>query len=215
MCGRFTISKNPSSIGDRFGVLFDESLTNRLDVRPSQDVPAVLIKEDLRRGEGLRWGLVPHWAKDEKVGYGMINAREETLLEKPSFKKLIATAEGRCLIVADGFYEWMKAEDPKQKKMPMRYGIDGDELFSFAGLWTTWTSPDGATIDSCTIITTPANDLVSAVHDRMPSILSDRESEVAWLDMAVDGSAAKSLLGPIDSGRMYARAAEDPARAIR
>ncbi len=209
MCGRFTINKDPSTIGDRFGVLFNEGLANRLNVKPSQQVPTVLLREGSRCGEGLRWGLVPHWAKDEKVGNRMINARAETLLEKPSFRDLVASAEGRCLIVADGFYEWMKAEGPKQKKTPMRYGLEGDKLFSIAGLWTTWTSHHGERVDSCTIITTTANDLVSAVHDRMPTILSDNESESAWLDATVDGDAATSLLGPLDSSLMYARVAED------
>lgn len=209
MCGRYSIKADPGRIGDRFGVLFDESLTGRFDVRPSQQVPVVFISDDRRCGEGIRWGLVPSWSKDERIGHKMINARAETLLEKRSFKPLVSTAKNRCLIVADGFYEWMKPEDPKQKKTPMYFGLDGNEPFSFAGLWTTWTSARGETVASCTIITTVANALVAKVHDRMPVIFSEPSSEEVWLDSNVSGEEATNLLEPADSSLMYTRVADE------
>ncbi len=209
MCGRYSINADPGKIGERFGVLFEDSQTRRHNVKPSEDVPAVVLREGQRCAERLRWGLIPEWADDEKVGYKMINARAETILEKKSFRDLVSTAEHRCLIVADGFYEWMKPEDPKQKKTPMRYGLVGDELFSFAGLWSTWSSPSGEEIGSCTIITTGANDLVMAVHDRMPVVLPDRSSEAAWLDSDAGGQEVSGLLVPLRARDMHVRVAEE------
>ena len=127
-----------------------------------------------------RWGLVPFWAKDLKVGYKMINARNDRLLESKAYAPLVKKSKNRCLIVADGFYEWLKAEKPKEPRQPVRFTVDGGEPFAFAGL-TVSREWEGEPLTSCTIITTDANDVVSRVHDRMPVILPNEEAEQAWL----------------------------------
>lgn len=209
MCGRYSITAKPQDVGDRFGVLFDDLATERVNVRPTQRVPAVVLDGEDRRGATLRWGLIPHWAKEESIGSRMINARAETLLEKTSFKDLVRSARHRCLIVADGFYEWARPDDPGQRRAPMRFSLKGDELFAFAGLWTTWSSPVGKDIGTCTIITTESNTLVQKVHDRMPVILANAEAESAWLDTSVDGVGACNLLTPLDSSHMSVRPATE------
>ena len=135
----------------------------------------------------MRWGLVPRWAKDLKVGYRMINAKTETLTRSRAYAPLVGKFRHRCLIVADGFYEWMKAEDPKQPRQPWRFTVDGGEPFAFAGICTRkeWEDPEDRGFDdgwlySCTIVTTTPNEVV-AVHDRMPAILPSAEAEEAWL----------------------------------
>ena len=128
----------------------------------------------------LRWGLIPSWAKEEAIGNRMINARAETIAEKPSFKR--ALQKRRCLVIADGFYEW-KAEG--KKKTPMFIALRSRAPFGFAGLWEIWKAPSGEAIHSCTIITTTPNKLMESIHNRMPVILP-REAETAWLDRTVD-----------------------------
>ena len=147
-----------------------------------------------------RWGLVPHWAKDPKAGARMINARAETLAEKSAYRPLLA--KGRCLILADGFYEWRL--DPDGKKRPVRYTLDGGEPFGFAGLWTGWRDPEsGEWLRTCTIITTTANELVAPVHDRMPVILP-RGVEDAWLDRDVAGRGGADAAAPYPAEHMHA-----------
>ena len=161
---------------------------------PTQNVP-VILNHQLSM---FRWGLIPYWAKDPSTGHKMINARAETIDEKPSFKHSLQRK--RCLIVADGFYEWKK-EGPT--KRPHRITLKNKELFGFAGLWDTWKSPDGD-INSCTIITTTPNELMAGIHNRMPVILS-RDAECAWLDQGIAGwEALKSLLIPYPAEYMLA-----------
>jgi putative SOS response-associated peptidase YedK len=151
-----------------------------------------------RMGE-LKWGLIPEWAKDEKIAYRTLNARAETLLEKPAFK--IPFQRKRCLIPADSFYEWKKTKTGKQ---PMRIMLKSKELFSFAGLFDTWAAPDGTKISTCTIITTTPNELVAEMHDRMPVILR-REDEAVWLDRSIrDIELLGSLLKPYPAEHMLA-----------
>jgi putative SOS response-associated peptidase YedK len=139
----------------------------------------------------MQWGLIPSWAKDPSIGNKMINARAETLTEKPSFKRLIG--KRRCLVVADGFYEWAKQG---RGKMPMRFVLKSGEPFAFAGLWDRWKKPDGGPLDSFTIITTQANDLLKPIHDRMPVILGEGDEEI-WLDPKVaDSIRLVSVLKP-------------------
>jgi putative SOS response-associated peptidase YedK len=164
-----------------------------------QQVMAIIHDGEHNRMGELRWGLVPSWAKDEKIAGKMINARSETLLEKPAFKKLIHRK--RCLIPADGFYEWKKEGTAKQ---PMRIVLKDRQLFGMAGLYDTWMREDGAKISTCTIITTAPNRLMEPIHDRMPVILR-QEDEPVWLNRNnQDAGQLMSLLKPYDDHEMSA-----------
>ena len=149
----------------------------------------------------MRWGLVPRWAKDLKVGYRMINAKTENLTKSKAYGPLVGKFRHRCLIVADGFYEWMKAEDPKQPRQPWRFTVDGGEPFAFAGICTRKEWEDDW-LYSCTIITTTPNEVVKPVHDRMPVILPSAEAEQAWLGTDLSAEDAVSMCVPLDPGRM-------------
>jgi putative SOS response-associated peptidase YedK len=175
MCGRFTLTVDIATVARAFQVEPTLQTEPRYNVAPTQQVVTVLCDETKHLAL-LRWGLIPSWAKDESIGNKMINARAETLAEKPSFKRLLTSK--RCLVVADGFYEWKKEG---RSKTPMYFTLKSKEPFAFAGLWDTWHSPDGEPIRTCTLITTQPNDLVSPVHDRMPAILTPDLRE-EWLD---------------------------------
>ena len=171
----------------------------RYNIAPTQDVLAVRNDGDGNRADMMRWGLVPSWAKDPKIGSRMINARAETLSERPSFRA--AYRRRRCLIVADSFYEWKREG---RNRTPMRIMLESEEPFAFAGLWETWKRPDDSWMLSCTIVTTAANEMVSEIHDRMPVIL-DHDVESVWLDPDLDDTSALSdLLVPYPSDLMKA-----------
>ena len=181
MCGRFTLTTDLEPLEERF--LFrakDLSSKPRYNIAPSQPVFTVIRDEKGNRAGFLRWGLIPSWAKNAEIGNRMINARAETMAEKPSFRR--ALQKRRCLILADGFYEWRQEG---KKKTPLFISLASREPFAFAGLWETWRPPDGEPIHSCTIITTTPNSLMEPIHNRMPVILS-REAEALWLDRTVD-----------------------------
>src|SRR3954447_4101499 len=197
----------------------------RFNVAPTQEILVVRAspeQEEAERGEReaqlMRWGLVPVWAKDLKVGYRMINAKTENLTKSRAYGPLVGKFRHRCLIVADGFYEWMKAEDPKQPRQPWRFTVDGGEPFAFAGLCTRkeWGDPEERGVDpdgylySATLITTTPNAVVKPVHDRMPAILSGPEAGAAWLDPRLSTEEAIAMCGPLDPGRM-AGAPANPA----
>ncbi|HVS99244.1 MAG TPA: SOS response-associated peptidase [Solirubrobacterales bacterium] len=189
----------------------------RFNVAPTQEILVVRSspeEAEAERGERearlMRWGLVPVWAKDLKVGYRMINAKVENLQTSKAYGPLVGKFRHRCLIVADGFYEWMKAEDPKQPRQPWRFTVDGGEPFAFAGLCTRkqWddreergVDPDGY-LYSATIITTTPNAVVKPVHDRMPAILATPEAEAAWLDPRLGTEEAIAMCAPLDPARM-------------
>lgn len=200
MCGRFTLVADPEKVMNRFQlqeIPFD--LKPRYNIAPGQPIPVILDDSGRRRIGPLRWGLVPAWASDEKIGYKMINARAETLLEKPAFRRLFERK--RCIIPADGFYEWKQMDRGKQ---PMRITMKNGEPFAFAGLFDTWTRPDGERLHTCTIITTRPNQVVADIHDRMPVILRP-EDEDLWLDREkYDPDLLQSLLVPYDAGQMRA-----------
>jgi putative SOS response-associated peptidase YedK len=182
----------------RFGLDERVELRRRFNVAPTDDVAAVTTDREGRpRGDALRWGLVPFWAEDPKIGSRMINARAESVMEKPAFRD--AFASRRCLILADGFYEWQRRDGSKRPWWITR--ADG-EPFAFAGLWATW-RPKGADgvepLRSCTIITTTASAAVAPLHDRMPVILPS-EAEAAWLDPATSPARLLELLVPLDPG---------------
>lgn len=183
-------------MSDRFGVLFEGHEGDRSNIRPSEDVPAVVDADGSRRAVYLRWGLVPSWAKDASTGYKIINARAETLLEKRCFSGLVESSESRCLIPADGFYEWKASEAPGRHKQPYLITLPGREIFSFAGLWTRWKGDGEQEVLSCTIITVEPNSYVSPIHDRMPAILVDEEAEERWLSAEERGRSVTGLLGP-------------------
>jgi putative SOS response-associated peptidase YedK len=174
MCGRFTLAgAAPAELRARFPLGESLEIRERFNVAPGDDIVTVMTdKEGAPRGELLRWGLVPHWAKDEKVGYKMINARLETLAERPAFREA-----RHCLVIADGFYEWQQLPDRKQPCWITR--ADG-EPFAFAGLWTTRRRDDGTQLRSCSIVTTAAFESLAPVHDRMPVILTP-SGEDPWL----------------------------------
>jgi putative SOS response-associated peptidase YedK len=180
MCGRFTLTTDLDDLAERFSFSTTKlSFKPRYNIAPSQQVLTVIDAEERRAGL-LRWGLIPSWAKDPSMGDRMINARAETVAEKPSFRR--ALQKRRCLVLADGFYEW-KAEG--KKKAPMYITLKNHKPFGFAGLWETWKSPEGETIHSCTIITTTPNALMESIHNRMPVILP-RAAEAAWLDRSIE-----------------------------
>lgn len=190
MCGRFNLYSSIEDLLERFDLINWEmiELSPRYNIAPSQEVLAIVEGESGHRGGFLRWGLVPSWANDPKIGYKMINARAETIDEKPSFKRLLARR--RCLIIADGFYEWKKEGN---RKTPYHIYLKDRQPFAFAGLWDRW-NQDGEMIQSCTIITTEANELMKDIHDRMPVILT-KESQKVWLDRSLqDEKQLKSLL---------------------
>jgi putative SOS response-associated peptidase YedK len=192
MCGRYTLATDLKKVADRFGAPMpgDEWATSvplRYNIAPTQSV--IVVGDDGKRYmKQMRWGLIPSWAKDPSVGNRMINARAETLAEKPAFRA--ALKKRRCLIPADGFFEWQKLGKVKQ---PVRIVLKSREPFGFAGLWEHWTSPEGEEVLSCTIITTEANDLLKSVHDRMPVILTP-EAEAVWLDPKIQDPERLLLL---------------------
>lgn len=200
MCGRFTIVAEAGLLIQRFGIeAIPFEWRPLYNVAPGQPIPAIIEDRGQRRIGQLRWGLVPSWAQDEKIGYKMINARDETLREKPAFRRLLERK--RCLIPADGFYEWKKTGN---KKQPMRITMRDGQPFAFAGLFDTWIAPDGQRLHTCTIITTRPNEVVAEIHDRMPVILR-RQDESIWLDRdRTDVDLLQSLLAPYDAGGMRA-----------
>ncbi len=190
MCGRFVSTQQPEALAAFFGATFEgEPLSTSHNVAPTNDVYGVVQgADDLRHIEVFQWGLVPSWAKDVKIGSKMINARAETVGEKPSFKPLLR--RHRVILPMDGFYEWQATE--QRAKTPMFiHRADGD-LLAVAGLWTTWRDPamgsEAPWLHSCTLITTAANATMAPVHDRMPVIL-ERDDWATWLDRSVDDPA--------------------------
>ena len=204
MCGRYSITTPVEGLRQLF--LFEEvpNLAPRYNVAPTQEVPTVRHEADSEGGSGrhlrmLRWGLIPSWAKDRKIAYKTINARAETVAEKPSFRS--AFRRRRCLILADGFYEWRKEGDGKQ---PYRIVMADRQPFAMAGLWESWRDPeDKSVIESCTIIVTDANDHLRRLHHRMPVILAPGDHE-AWLAAGTDEAQLQSLLKPFEAAPMAA-----------
>ncbi len=178
MCGRFTITLAADEVHEQLELgELPHDWQPRYNVAPSQPVAAVLDAAS-REVEWLRWGLIPFWAKDMDIGNRLINARSETVTEKPSFRQ--AFAQRRCLILADGFYEWQRSKEKKGPSVPYHFHRKDRAPFAFAGLWERWRNPEGGELRSCTILTTAANGVVAPVHDRMPVMLSGADLW-AWL----------------------------------
>ncbi|MES1040906.1 SOS response-associated peptidase [Peribacillus simplex] len=201
MCGRFTLFTDIEEIKDRFDIQgsFDEEYQFSYNIAPSQSVLSVINDGARNRLGYLRWGLIPFWAKDEKVGYKMINARAETIAEKASFRN--AYMRKRCLIIADSFYEWKKTPE---RKIPMRIKLKNHAPFGMAGIWESWKSPEGISVYSCSVITTVPNELMTSIHDRMPVILKP-EDEKDWLNPTNNDPAyLQQYLKSFDSEQMEA-----------
>jgi putative SOS response-associated peptidase YedK len=178
MCGRYRLVRRKEILAEVFDAGTDVDWAPRYNVAPTQDVPVVRqnATQPTRSLSLMRWGLIPFWAKDPKVGYKMINARAETIAEKPAFREPLQSR--RCLVPADGFYEWAKKA---KMKVPYCFALADDSTFAFAGIWDRWKDPWGEQLPTCSIVTTSANPLVSEVHDRMPVILEPSNYDL-WLD---------------------------------
>lgn len=193
MCGRYSLFHLPEFIAE-YQLALPGLMKPRYNIAPSQPVPAIVANDGGLEVRELRWGLIPFWSKD--ASNRLINARAETVDEKPSFKQSFAAR--RCLVPADGFYEWKK-EGPR--KQPYRITLTDRTVFCFAGLWGSWRSPGGEGINSFTIITTAANEVIRPIHNRMPVVLT-RYDESVWLDRDADHQTLKNMLQPYDSDLM-------------
>ena len=201
MCGRFTQTASPEVIAQQFHLTDPPLFTSRYNIAPSQPIAAIRIDPDTatRTLVMLRWGLIPSWAKDPKIGHQCINAKAETVAEKPSFRS--AFKKRRCLVIATGFYEWQIHGRAKQ---PMWIGLRSQQPFAFAGLWEHWTPAEGEPLETCTIITTEPNDLMAPIHNRMPVILSPTSYD-QWLDPTFQQVASlNALLRPYPSTALTA-----------
>jgi putative SOS response-associated peptidase YedK len=199
MCGRYTLASPTERLAEEFGVdAASIELAPNYNVAPTQQVAAVVDEGGQRRLEVLRWGLIPPWADDPGIGSRMINARSETAPGKPSFRR--AFRERRCLIPADGFYEWQRTNGAKQ---PYYIHMEEGRPFAFAGLWESWSKGGEGEVRTCTILTTGANALVGEVHDRMPVILA-RDAYDVWLDPASERDELTGLLAPYPVDEMEA-----------
>ncbi len=199
MCGRFVLMTPGKSLAEQFGLTEDVALPPRYNIAPTQFIAVIRTRPDdpARTLAVLKWGLIPFWAKDPKMAARLINARAETVAEKPAFRA--AFKYRRCLIPADGFYEWNKSGARKQ---PYFIGMNDGKPFAMAGLWEHWVSPEGEAVESCAIITTDANATVRALHDRMPAIVDPADYDI-WLDPKVkDPKELNPLLKPYPSADM-------------
>lgn len=196
MCGRFSLTQELEEVEHYLSEEFQiypplEVTLPRYNIAPTQNVLSIIYDGNQYRAGTLKWGLIPPFAKDEKIGSRLINARAETIAEKPSFKH--SFYHRRCLILADSFYEWKKTD---KEKIPYRIYLKDQELFTFAGLWSMYTRPTGEKIFTCTIITTAANEVMAPIHHRMPVILS-KENQKRWLDPAIrQREELEALLSP-------------------
>ncbi|MEO1401665.1 MAG: SOS response-associated peptidase [Cyanobacteria bacterium J06635_1] len=203
MCGRYTQTQSGEAIAKAFGLTTPPNPPPRYNIAPTQPVSAIAQPGDAREYRIFQWGLVPSWSKDPSIGSRMINARAETVAEKPSFRA--AFKRRRCLIVADGFYEWQKTgQKTSQKKQPYYIQLEDHALFGFAGLWEIWESGDGSYLETCTILTTAPNALMETIHNRMPVILHPRDYDT-WLDPTLQTARdLQPLLRPYEAAAMQA-----------
>jgi len=199
MCGRFTLTADISTLQESFPfVEMPQGMQPHFNIAPTQPV-AVVPNDGRNRLDFFVWGLIPSWAKDPNIGSRLINARAETLQEKPSFRT--AFRRRRCLVLADGFYEWKQGE---RGKTPMYIRLASGKPFAFAGLWESWNAPDASNVLSCTIITTQPNELMATIHNRMPVILPE-EAYSTWLESAeADPQRLAGLLKPYPAKQMQA-----------
>jgi putative SOS response-associated peptidase YedK len=201
MCGRILEISKPKALSDEFKIPIAKipPVKPSYNVAPTQPVLSILIENSVKKMDYLVWGLIPSWAKDPAIGNRMINARAETVHEKPAYRGPFKNS--RCLVLADGFYEWRKTGT---KKQPYCIRLKSGQPFAFAGLWSHWSSPDGSEIRSCTIMTTEANPFMKPIHDRMPVILGKKFYD-EWLDTtSCDVKKLKAMLVPHDEDDLEA-----------
>jgi len=217
VCGRYTNTAGPEELNDRFRVPIDSAEgTHRYNVAPTEEVLAIVAdgSPPARRAELMRWGLVPSWATEIK-GPLMINARMETVAEKPAYRRLIPRAARRALQIADGYYEWLKPERRGEPRQPFHFKVDGGVPFAFAALWTP-AKVEGEWLHSICLLTCDSapNRVAAAIHDRMPVILADEDAQNAWLDPSVGAEEALALCGPLPEARLSAHAANPAVNKV-
>lgn len=199
MCGRYTQTKSGEAIAQTFGLASAPDLPPRYNIAPTQPVAAIAQPAAEREYRIFQWGLVPSWSKDPSISSRMINARSETVAEKPSFRAPFKRR--RCLVVTDGFYEWQRTGS-NRKKQPFYIQMADQAPFGFAGLWEKWEGGDGSYLETCTILTTEPNELMTSIHNRMPVILQPEDYDL-WLDPNLqDGRHLQHLLRPYDAESM-------------
>lgn len=209
MCGRYEL-KEIEGLGARFRANSERlDLSPRYNVAPGQVMPVVVHKGEENSLELMKWGLVPYWAKDPRIGNKMINARAETVLEKPSYRKPLQSK--RCLVPVSGFYEW---QDTGTGKTPYHIVLKDEPVFALAGLYDTWIDPQGRQLDTYTIITTSANSFMERLHHRMPVILG-QETEEMWLDPATPISRLVNLMAPFEPEKMLAAPVSQRVNNVR
>jgi putative SOS response-associated peptidase YedK len=216
MCGRYTNTAGPEELNDRFRVpIMGEAGTHRYNIAPTEEVLAIVSPKDEPHARMLRWGLVPHWAKDLKGSAKMINARMETIATTPAYRNLIGKASRRALQLADGYFEWLKPERRGEPRQPFYFQLEGGVPFAFAAVWTP-AKIDGEWIASVSLLTcdSSANRIAAPIHGRMPVILADADAQRAWLDPALGAREALALCGPLASERLTARAANPAVNKV-
>lgn len=212
VCGRFALTaEDPSALQGRFALApggVPPAALGRHNVCPTEGVLAVAgTATGERRTALVRWGLLPPWARTASERVAPINARAETAAERPLFSTLVGGPNGRVLVLADGWYEWLRAEDRRRSGQPFRYSVDGGAPFAFAGLARSVRVGGERTASAC-ILTVPANRVCAAVHDRMPAVLPDGDAEAAWLSAELDAGAALALCAPLPEDRVAAEPAD-------
>ncbi|MCP3988812.1 MAG: SOS response-associated peptidase [Actinomycetia bacterium] len=221
MCGRFVSASTPDELANYFGAEPpDRELEPNFNVAPTREIYVVRARSGHRQMATLTWGLVPFWAKDRRIGSKMINARSETVLNKPAFRQAIGRR--RCLIPADGFYEWMKVPGNKKKQPYYIHHRDGEPL-AFAGIWERWSPPEGSdetlpggaeTLETCTILTCAPNETLAAIHNRMPVLLAPNSWD-EWLADTEDLSALQGLMVPAPDGVLTMRPVRPMVNSVR
>ncbi|HST32074.1 MAG TPA: SOS response-associated peptidase [Solirubrobacteraceae bacterium] len=206
MCGRYTNTAGVQELNERFKVPFPgQEGTHRYNIAPTEEVLTVVAPKREPRAELMRWGLIPSWADDPKIGNRMINARMETVTSKPAYRRLVPRGERRALQIADGYYEWLKPERKGEPRQPFLFQVDGGVPFAFAALWTP-SKIGGEWVHSVALLTCDSapNRVAASIHDRMPVILADRDSRQAWLDADVGAEEALALCGALPESRLSA-----------
>lgn len=216
MCGRYTNTAGPEELNDRFRVPIEGAEgTHRFNIAPTEQVLAIVAPKGEPQAELMRWGLVPSWATEIK-GPLMINARLETVAEKPAYRRLIPRAQRRALQIADGYYEWLKPEHRSQPRQPFHFKVDGGVPFAFAAIWTP-ARVEEEWLHSIALLTcdSKTNRIAAGIHDRMPVILADADAQRAWLDPSLDAEEALALCRPLPEERLSAAPANPAVNNVR